>query len=108
VQADPVTRDLAQRFHAHGAAQCGICTPGMMVTATALLRAEPSPDEQLVKDTLGGVLCRCTGYRKIIDAVAGRPAPSTGAPDGHAGASPVRLDGQAKVTGAEAFGDDVA
>ncbi len=108
VKADPVTRDLAQRFQAHGAAQCGICTPGMMVTATALLRVDPAPDEQKVKDTLGGVLCRCTGYRKILDAVTGKPPPDAGAPEGHAGASPPRLDGVAKVSGTEAFGDDVA
>ena len=66
---DPVTRRLADAFLAHGAAQCGICTPGMMVAATALLRETPAPDETQVADALGGVLCRCTGYRKIIDAV---------------------------------------
>src|SRR5690606_37652746 len=72
--SDPVARRLAEAFLAHGAAQCGICTPGMMVAATALLRAIPAPDEAQVTDALGGVLCRCTGYRKIIDAVvaAGR------------------------------------
>ncbi len=54
---------------AHGAAQCGICTPGMLVSAAALLRVTPAPTEQQVMDALGGVLCRCTGYRKIVAAV---------------------------------------
>ena len=60
---------LQQSFLAHGAAQCGACTPGMLVAATALLEktAAPSPDE--VMDAIGGVLCRCTGYRKIINAI---------------------------------------
>ncbi len=103
---DPVAQDLAARFEAHGAAQCGICTPGIMVSAVALLRDTPAPDEAQVRDALGGVLCRCTGYRKIIDAVMGTPAlPAAG--DG-VGAAIARLDGHDKVTGREAFGDDVA
>ena len=52
-----------------GGAQCGICTPGMLMAADALLDARPAPSEAEVMDALGGVLCRCTGYRKIIDAV---------------------------------------
>ncbi|KQU63907.1 aldehyde oxidase [Aminobacter sp. DSM 101952] len=99
---------------AHGAAQCGICTPGILVAATALLERNASPSEAEVQDALGGVLCRCTGYRKIVAAVldAHRHLPG-GDPDlrlppaGQAvGASPVRLDGVAKVTGAEKFGGD--
>ena len=54
---------------AHGAAQCGICTPGVLMAATALLQRQPKPDEATVRDALGGVLCRCTGYRKIVKAV---------------------------------------
>ena len=61
--------DLQQAFHLYGAAQCGICTPGMLMAATDLLSQHPAPSEQQVQDSLGGVLCRCTGYRKIIDAV---------------------------------------
>ena len=53
----------------HGGAQCGICTPGMLVAATALLERTPAPTETDVMDAIGGVLCRCTGYRKIIAAV---------------------------------------
>ena len=60
---------LQAAFLRHGAAQCGICTPGMMMAATALLRQDAAPDRQAVEDALGGVLCRCTGYAKIIDAV---------------------------------------
>ncbi|KRB26370.1 aldehyde oxidase [Mesorhizobium sp. Root172] len=69
---------LQASFLAHGAAQCGICTPALLVAATALLDRKPSPTEPEVQDALGGILCRCTGYRKIIAAVmdAGRFEPS--------------------------------
>lgn len=106
VKTDPDAQRLMDSFQDHGAAQCGICTPGMMVSAVALLRDTPAPDETQIKMALGGVLCRCTGYRKIIDAVAG--VPGNLAADGHAGAAIRRVDGIDKVTGAEAFGDDVA
>ncbi|MDI3336078.1 molybdopterin-dependent oxidoreductase [Defluviimonas aestuarii] len=103
---DRLFSDLSEAFLNHGAAQCGICTPGMMVAATALLRVNPTPSEREVEDALGGVLCRCTGYRKIIDAVMGVASPAedrTGV-----GAGIVRLDGARKVEGREAFSDDVA
>ncbi|MCB2116535.1 MAG: molybdopterin-dependent oxidoreductase [Rhodobacteraceae bacterium] len=96
---------LSEAFLAHGAAQCGICTPGMMVAAVALLRDCPAPTEAQVEDALGGVLCRCTGYRKIIDAVRGVAAPV--AQGGGVGVGVARLDGAAKVAG-DAFGDDVS
>ena len=64
---------LQKSFLAHGAAQCGICTPGLLVSATALLERNPQPCEAEVADALGGVLCRCTGYRKIIEAVIAAP-----------------------------------
>src|SRR5262249_26902762 len=60
---------LQEAFHAHGAAQCGICTPGMLMAAEDLLARSPRPTEREVLDALGGVLCRCTGYRKIVEAV---------------------------------------
>lgn len=104
---DQNAHSLAHSFQAHGAAQCGICTPGMMVTAVALLRDNPAPSSQEVQDALGGVLCRCTGYRKIIDAVTAAPAiAQTG--DGATGTSIPRLDGDAKISGQDVFGDDVA
>lgn len=105
-QNDPVGRPLAERFAAHGAAQCGICIPGMITSAVALLRKRPSPTEIEVKDALGGVLCRCTGYRKIVSAVRDLPAPSVGT--GRLGDAIPRTDGPQKISGDEVFGDDVA
>ncbi len=60
---------LQQAFHEHGAAQCGICTPGMLMAASTLLDRACPPTGPEVLDALGGVLCRCTGYRKIVRAV---------------------------------------
>ena len=60
---------LQQAFIERGAAQCGICTPGMLLAAHALLNANPRPTEDEVRIGLAGNLCRCTGYTKIIDAV---------------------------------------
>jgi len=103
-------KSLQDSFLRHGAAQCGICTPGMLMAAAALLAGHPQPTEQQVKDALGGVLCRCTGYAKIIEAVchANDPVPPmTRAAVGHAvGARLERLDGPAKVDGTESFGAD--
>ncbi|MCR9140109.1 MAG: molybdopterin-dependent oxidoreductase [Alphaproteobacteria bacterium] len=104
---DPAAQALAQSFLDHGAAQCGICTPGMMVSAVALLRDVPEPNEAQVKDALGGVLCRCTGYRKIIDAVLGAPAVARDAV-GSVGDAIRHLDGEAKLSGALQYADDVA
>ncbi|MHB1510617.1 MAG: (2Fe-2S)-binding protein [Acidimicrobiales bacterium] len=56
-------------FVANGGAQCGFCTPGMIMAAEALLRSNPLPDEAQIRDALSGNLCRCTGYNKIVDAV---------------------------------------
>lgn len=64
------TMSLLQRqFVEKGAVQCGFCSPGMIMTAKALLDEEPDPDEVAVRDALSGNLCRCTGYEKIVDAV---------------------------------------
>jgi carbon-monoxide dehydrogenase small subunit len=60
---------LQQAFIDHGAIQCGFCTPGMILMAKALLDENLNPTPQQVKEGLGGNLCRCTGYVKIIDAV---------------------------------------
>jgi aldehyde oxidoreductase len=144
---------LQRSFLRHGAAQCGICTPGLLMTATALLETNPIPSESEVKDALGGVLCRCTGYRKIVKAVmeahleeppsptpltrahlspasGGEESPAAmqgalplprswgrgaerseavrgaSAPTRTVGTSPIRLDGERKVTGTEIFGAD--
>jgi len=101
---------LQNSFLQHGAAQCGICTPGMLVTATALLDQKPSPTENEVMDALGGVLCRCTGYRKIIRAVvSANQLESSTAPvdlESPVGRRIVRLDGQRKVLGQDIYGAD--
>ncbi len=60
---------LQQKFLEHAALQCGICTPGFIVSARALLEKNPNPTEHQVRNWLAGNLCRCTGYDKIIRAV---------------------------------------
>jgi CO/xanthine dehydrogenase Mo-binding subunit/aerobic-type carbon monoxide dehydrogenase small subunit (CoxS/CutS family) len=103
---------LQQAFHHHGAAQCGICTPGMLLAASALIERTPCPSETQVQDALGGVLCRCTGYRKIITAVREAHRFADEAADFPAnrvvGTRVARVDGIARVDGSERFGDDVA
>lgn len=61
---------LQEAFRELGAAQCGYCTPGMLMAATHLLEHVPNPDDGQIKEALSGNLCRCTGYTKIVDAVA--------------------------------------
>ena len=104
---------LQQAFHVHGAAQCGICTPGMLIAAADLLARNPRPDEAAVQDALGGVLCRCTGYRKIVEAVldcanGGTTAMATPAAGAAVGARLAKTDGIEKLTGAERYGADAA
>ena len=60
---------LQKAFHEKLGAQCGFCTPGMIMAADALLRRNPHPDEAEIRTALSGNLCRCTGYVKIIDSV---------------------------------------
>jgi len=60
---------LQKAFHKTGASQCGYCIPGMVMAATAALRANPFADREEIKERLGGNICRCTGYQKIFDAV---------------------------------------
>jgi carbon-monoxide dehydrogenase small subunit len=61
---------LQRAFLADGAAQCGICTPGMLMTSWAWVRGRGSADPAAIRDVLAGNLCRCTGYQHIVDAVA--------------------------------------
>ena len=75
VTIEGISRDarwqrLQQRFVMHGGAQCGICTPGMILAAVNLLQRIPNPLEADIRQSLAGNLCRCTGYVKILDAVA--------------------------------------
>jgi aerobic-type carbon monoxide dehydrogenase small subunit (CoxS/CutS family) len=65
----PRLHPLQQAFVELGAAQCGYCTPGILLAAQALLRDEPRPSRQAIKEALAGNLCRCTGYVKIYEAV---------------------------------------
>jgi aerobic-type carbon monoxide dehydrogenase small subunit (CoxS/CutS family) len=60
---------LQQAFSEHHALQCGYCTPGMLMSATALLRSNPSPSDDEIKKALQGNICRCTGYWNIFEAV---------------------------------------
>ncbi|MEQ8966591.1 MAG: molybdopterin-dependent oxidoreductase [Azospirillaceae bacterium] len=115
----PVGRALQAAFLAHGAAQCGICTPGMLVAAAELLATNPAPDDRAAMDALGGVLCRCTGYRKIVEAVVDAPrflnrnSPAAEV-DGPSAYSPsvgtrwARPEGRGKLDGTERFGADIA
>jgi CO/xanthine dehydrogenase Mo-binding subunit/aerobic-type carbon monoxide dehydrogenase small subunit (CoxS/CutS family) len=108
---DGALAPVQEAFVRTGGAQCGICTPGMLMAADALLSTHADPTETQVMDALGGVLCRCTGYRKIIEAVTSTdgagttPLPPPGAA---VGARVPRVDGLEQVTGASTFGADQA
>ncbi|MBM4390009.1 MAG: (2Fe-2S)-binding protein [Deltaproteobacteria bacterium] len=67
--AQPVVHAVQSAFLQHGAAQCGICTPGFLMAAAALLDENPHPTREEARVALAGNLCRCTGYQKIVDAV---------------------------------------
>jgi aldehyde oxidoreductase len=100
---------LQKSFLDHGAAQCGICTPGMLMAAQDLLLNGPTPMRAEVEDALGGVLCRCTGYGKIVEAVMAACAPTDAvlpAAGVAVGTRLPRLDGVPKVTGRDLFGAD--
>jgi aerobic carbon-monoxide dehydrogenase small subunit len=61
---------LQQAFLEHGGAQCGICTPGMLMAAQAYLEAGGGPDDAGIREAIAGNLCRCTGYTRIVSAIA--------------------------------------
>ena len=63
--------DIQQAFVDHGAVQCGFCTPGLIVAADHLLACNPSPTELEIREAISGNLCRCTGYGRVIAAIAG-------------------------------------
>ena len=60
---------IQQAFHEMGASQCGFCTPGFVVSSTALIAENDHPSDEEIKDALSGNLCRCTGYSRIVEAV---------------------------------------
>jgi aerobic-type carbon monoxide dehydrogenase small subunit (CoxS/CutS family) len=61
---------LQKAFHDHHALQCGFCTPGMLMTAVDFLNSCPNPTEAQIRDAMSAVICRCTGYQGIVNAVA--------------------------------------
>ncbi len=70
LQTDAGLDPMQQAFVDHGAVQCGYCTPGMIMQAKHILARHPEPSEAAIRRGLEGNVCRCTGYRKIVDAVA--------------------------------------
>ena len=103
---------LQQTFHRYGAAQCGICTPGMLMAAQSLLNVKPNPSREEVEDALGGVLCRCTGYSKIVAAVLEASGTETqelpADADSGFGSRTRKVDGEPKLLGTEIYGADTA
>ncbi|MGI3901575.1 MAG: molybdopterin-dependent oxidoreductase [Janthinobacterium lividum] len=102
---------LQQAFLDHGAVQCGFCTSGMLIVAEHLLKRLSAPTEEEIANALSGVLCRCTGYRKILDAIlsVSRNRPS-GPDEGYVaniGARVNNVDGVRKVTGSELYAADL-
>lgn len=106
---------MQRAFVEEGAIQCGFCTPGMVLTAKALVDRNPDPSEEEVREALSGTLCRCTGYAKIVKAIrswrsyaaepaAGRQPTSIGPV---VGASLPRKDAFEKVSGRAQYADDV-
>jgi CO/xanthine dehydrogenase Mo-binding subunit/aerobic-type carbon monoxide dehydrogenase small subunit (CoxS/CutS family) len=110
---------LQQAFHKMGASQCGYCIPGMVMAATAALRANPHADREEIKERLGGNICRCTGYQKIFDAVElardvqnGRlPATALAGEDAangeFIGVNVRRIDAPSKVSGSLRYAGDM-
>ena len=78
VAGDGELHPVQRAFVEHGGAQCGICTPGMVLAAVALLAHTPRPTEAEIRTGLAGNLCRCTGYMKIFDAVAAAATGTSG------------------------------
>ena len=70
LSTDPLSlHPLQEAFRTEHGLQCGFCTPGMLMSAIALLQRHPDPDEGLIREAMAGNLCRCTGYQQIIDAI---------------------------------------
>ncbi len=67
--SDDTLHPIQQAFVEHGGAQCGFCTPGMILATKALLEANPNPTEEDIRWGIAGNLCRCTGYVKIVEAI---------------------------------------
>ena len=108
---------LQQAFIDHGAVQCGYCTPGMILSAEALLRRELNPSREQIVEALEGNLCLCTGYTKIVEAVEAAAVVMRGDATSQdrvlgsdkevVGASQIRLDALEKVTGTARYAEDI-
>ncbi|MCF8460947.1 MAG: molybdopterin-dependent oxidoreductase [Flavobacteriales bacterium] len=109
---------LQEKFVEKGAVQCGYCTPGMIMTSLEFLEGNPNPSTEEIKEAISGNLCRCTGYKKIIEAVEAYAAPSN-SPEGGEYSSPLGRSGGAvgigrpyiearkKVQGRADYADDI-
>jgi len=116
IARDGVLHPLQRAFLNHGAIQCGFCTPGMVMSALVLIKQNPDPTEEEIKEALSGNLCRCTGYTRIIEAVKNwNRYADTKEPPPHpedldqfetVGKSLPRVDAAAKVTGQAKFTAD--
>ncbi|GAB4242686.1 MAG: molybdopterin-dependent oxidoreductase [Saprospiraceae bacterium] len=114
---------LQQKFIEKGALQCGFCTPGMVMTAMAFLRENPDCTESQIREALAGNMCRCTGYKKIVEAVAETasllrdgqaefvenkaPEPANSETNGVIGSRQPLIDATAKVTGKAEYAADI-
>jgi len=108
---------LQEWFLKLGAVQCGFCTPGLLMTAKALLDRNPNPTPEEIKLAISGNLCRCTGYKKVIEAILAAAAELRGATvsgrqdvegGGSLGRSIIRVDGAPKVLGSARFAADIS
>lgn len=110
VAEDPALTSLLAAFRECGAAQCGICTPGMVMATSTLLARNPQPSEGEVLDAISGVLCRCTGYRKIVAAVVEATAnahPDDQANDEARAVTPREIVGRSNETALRTVGQRV-
>ena len=69
LEGDPLLKTIVDKFVEHGAVQCGFCTPGFIITAYAIIKSGVDPTPENVRKMLEGNICRCTGYKKIVEAV---------------------------------------
>jgi 4-hydroxybenzoyl-CoA reductase subunit alpha len=100
---------LQEEFVKRGAVQCGFCTPGMVITALDFVNRNPSPSIEEIKQAIAGNLCRCTGYKKIIEAIAAYADMNRKVTEfqGAAGTGRPLIDADKKVRGAAEYADDI-
>jgi carbon-monoxide dehydrogenase small subunit len=96
---DFLMEKLQESFVRNGAVQCGFCTPGMLISSYAFLQANPQPTREEIKTAISGNLCRCTGYKKIIDAVEEAAFGEASTKKATSSGSPEISEGQEEVKG---------